>query len=107
VKVLLLDVARGKAGPGPALSAVQNEVSRWLDSPTRSAWLRWSSEGVLPPEARLLAALSVTLPQAGRLGDLLEGLDRRRRVLAVRYGTLRDDLIVPKPLLGLVVNEQK
>src|SRR5262249_43626357 len=106
VKVLLLDVARGQSGPGPALNTVQRKVSLWLDAPTRNAWLRWTSESVMPPEARLLTALSVALPQAGRLGDLLESL-RVSKDLSRRYGTLRDDLEMPASLRGLVVNERK
>jgi hypothetical protein len=107
VKVLLLDVVRGKPGALAASPRLQREVAQWLDAPTRHAWMRaaWLDAGSLPSDARLLTVLKNTLPGSQSLKDVTESTEKQFRALGERYDALRADSFVPPALRGLVLNK--
>jgi hypothetical protein len=109
VKVLLLDVARGQGGQGIAVSDVRQEVQRWLDPPSRHAWMRaaWLGAGLAPPQARLLAALHEALLQAHSLGEVAQHVDRRFRILSRQLVTLQADWYLPPEYGSQVMTEKR
>jgi hypothetical protein len=105
VKVVLLDVSRAEVGRDVDISRIRREVARWLDPPSKNAWLRaaWLGAGSAPLEARLLTAVHGVLLETG---DLRTDLDRRFRALSQRFITMRADWWLPAHLDSLVVSQR-
>jgi WD40 repeat protein len=110
VKVLLLDVTRPRNAAAKSLDAkTEREVARWLETPTRHAWIRaaWLDTESPPQETRLLTALQEALLKAELLGDVPLQVAQRFRQLAERFPTLQADWYLPQALHGLSLRERK